>query len=75
MDVQLTRIQRWLDRLKEACRRESWHSAVAEAECLEAEVRRAGRPVAPRRGGGGGRGFPQSWSRFRVFAGALPCHW
>jgi len=72
MDVQLTRIQRWLDRLKEACRRESWHSAVAEAECLEAEVRRAREALWHRAEAEvGGEVSPSPWSRFRVFARGL----
>lgn len=41
VEKQLSRIQRWLDRCKKACRSRAWGSALAEMECLEAEVRMA----------------------------------
>lgn len=39
MPPRLKRIERWLGRLMAACGNEQWTSAIAEAECLEAEVK------------------------------------
>lgn len=40
MKKNVKRIQRWLDRLSGACEQEMWDSALIEADCLEAEVRK-----------------------------------
>lgn len=40
MKKNISRIQRWLDRLSSACESEKWDSALIEADCLSAEVRR-----------------------------------
>ena len=39
MKKKLERIQRWLNRLCAACESRRWDSAIAEADCLDAEVR------------------------------------
>lgn len=39
MKKRISRIQRWLDRLSAACEKNRWDSALAEADCLSAEVR------------------------------------
>ena len=67
MDVQLTRIQRWVDRLRETCRTGSWSSAVAEAECLEAEVRGAREQIWARLEAEALGELPRPWERFRGF--------
>ncbi|MDO4987751.1 MAG: hypothetical protein Q4E17_01795 [Synergistes sp.] len=39
MNNKIGRLQRWLDRLGKACESKNWKSAVAEADCLSAELR------------------------------------
>lgn len=39
MTNKTARLQRWLDRLTAACENKKWKSAVAEADCLSAELR------------------------------------
>lgn len=39
MTQKTARLQRWLDRLTAACDNKKWKSAVAEADCLSAELR------------------------------------
>lgn len=39
MTQKTARLQRWLDRLTAACENKKWKSAVAEADCLSAELR------------------------------------
>ncbi|MDY2985842.1 MAG: hypothetical protein SOR75_10990 [Synergistes jonesii] len=39
MKQKITRLQRWLDRLAAACESRKWNSAVAEADCLSAELK------------------------------------
>ncbi|WP_281681255.1 hypothetical protein [Synergistes jonesii] len=39
MKQKITRLQRWLDRLAAACESRKWKSAVAEADCLSAELK------------------------------------
>lgn len=39
MTQKTARLQRWLDRLAAACESKKWKSAVAEADCLSAELR------------------------------------
>lgn len=39
MKHKTARLQRWLDRLTAACENKKWKSAVAEADCLSAELR------------------------------------
>ena len=38
MTQKTARLQRWLDRLTAACENKKWKSAVAEADCLSAEL-------------------------------------
>lgn len=38
MKKNITRIQRWLDRLSGACEKEKWNTALLEADCLHAEL-------------------------------------
>lgn len=38
MKKNITRMQRWLDRLSGACEKEKWNSALLEADCLHAEL-------------------------------------
>ena len=57
MTQKTARLQRWLDRLTAACENKKWKSAVAEADCLSAELRlvreelweKAEESVAPKR--------------------------
>lgn len=35
----IVKLQRWLDRLSEACQHKKWTTAIAEADCLSAELR------------------------------------
>ncbi len=39
MKKKIARLQRWLDRFSAACDNSRWDSAIAEADCLSAEVR------------------------------------
>ncbi len=39
MTYKTTRLQKWLDRMTAACDNKKWKSAVAEADCLSAELR------------------------------------
>ena len=39
MTQKTARLQRWLDRMTAACENKKWKSAVAEADCLSAELR------------------------------------
>ena len=39
MKTNTVRLQRWLDRLTAACSNSKWKSAVAEADCLSAELK------------------------------------
>ena len=39
MKQKTARLQRWLDRLTAACENHKWKSAVAEADCLSAELK------------------------------------
>ncbi|MDO5563169.1 MAG: hypothetical protein Q4F74_06110 [Synergistaceae bacterium] len=39
MKKRIARIQRWLNRLAAACENKKWDSAIAEVDCLSAEVR------------------------------------
>lgn len=39
MKTNTARLQRWLDRLTAACNSSKWKSAVAEADCLSAELK------------------------------------
>lgn len=40
MKKNVARIQRWLDRMSSACEGHKWDSALIEADCLSAEVRK-----------------------------------
>lgn len=40
MKKNITRMQRWLDRLSCACEKGKWNSALIEADCLHAELRK-----------------------------------
>lgn len=40
MKKNIARIQRWLDRMSSACEGNKWDSALIEADCLSAEVRK-----------------------------------
>lgn len=40
MKKNIARIQRWLDRMSSACEGHKWDSALIEADCLSAEVRK-----------------------------------
>jgi len=41
MEKRFRRVQRWLERCIEACRKEKWSSAVADVECARAELEAA----------------------------------
>lgn len=40
MKKNIARIQRWLDRMSSACEGHKWDSALIEADCLSAEIRK-----------------------------------
>ncbi|MGC9490015.1 MAG: hypothetical protein ACP5CD_02150 [Thermovirgaceae bacterium] len=66
MEKRFRRVQRWLERCIEACRKEKWPSAVADVECARAELEAARKELwsaVSEAGGAGearrlGRGLP-----------------
>lgn len=62
MEKRFRRVQRWLERCIEACKKEKWSSAVADVECARAELE-AAREELWQAVADGGRNEGATWLR------------